>query len=179
MRKILNLFIIGVMASGLIATSAAQGAGPAGGAPGAGHEGRAPGKGPGGGMRMMGKMSDEILAKLNLTKEQKAKIEALKKKNQAKMDELRKGFQQGGKGTPGNDGDRKAGMEKMRAAMKAQHEDLMKILTPAQQAQFEKEVKAMREKMMKERGGVGGPGGPGGEAPKNGKKGKGGGGGGL
>jgi len=157
-------FAVAIMA--LNSVSFAQGAGPQGGAPGVGQQGGRRGGGQGmGGMRRMGgarmaQRNKELFAKLNLTADQKKKIEALQKKHQEKM---RATFTQAG----GPSADRQALMEKFREMQKGYRAELMKILTPAQEKQYSAAVKEMREKMRKERG-QGGPGGAPGRRPGQG-----------
>ena len=83
MKKILSMFVATAMMSALAVSSFAQGAGPKGGAPGQG-------KGPGGkqGKRNPMGMDAEILAKLNLTEDQKKSVKKLKEDTQKKFKEV-------------------------------------------------------------------------------------------
>lgn len=144
MKKIWITMIAIVAAASLTTGALAQGAGPKNGAPGVG-QGKGQGKGqPGQGERRMGggmrKMQEEIIAKLNLSKEQKAKVEALRKKQQAEFEKIRQG---------GERPDR----EKMKAMMEKNNKDFMAILTPQQQAQYKKLMEEARAKWQKENGG--------------------------
>lgn len=191
MKKFLSVtFAVALMA----AISFGQAAGPRNGAPGGVQGGRQGQPGQGGGRMMMGgrmsKMQDEILAKLNppLTKDQKAKIEALRKKQAAEFEKMRgqmgapgarggatggaKGGAKGGttNGTGQRTGAPPAGgansdmREKFRTMMEKNQKDFMAILTKPQQTQYEKLMKEAIEKMRKERGGAPGAGGKAGGA---------------
>ena len=162
MNRIVKLFCSGEAVMALGTGVFAQDAGPKGkGGQGQGQFRQGPGgqgkKGPG--MRV-GRMQQEVLAKLNLTAAQKAKIEALNKKMQAEVQKLMQG------------GDREQMREKFRPLMEQHRKDLMAILTKEQQVKYEQLVKEAREKMRQGRGGPGGQG-PAGGAGKG--KGKGGG----
>lgn len=140
------LILAAVMA---LATSAfAQNPGPKSGPPKPGAQAGQEGKRPGG-MRMGFGMSDQVLAKLNLTSAQKQKVEALRTKLRAEMEKMRAA------NGPNNRPDR----EKMRAVFEKYQKEFMAILTPEQKKKLEAERKAMMEKFRKE----GGPGGPGGK----------------
>ncbi len=186
MKNVIKMFIatavMGVMTVSAFAQGAGPGQGKAGGAAGAGQQG---GKGQGGQRRGgMMSMDAEVLAKLNLTDGQKTKVKALKESTQKKVQELFKsmggpgaagagaGKDKGaGKAGAGGAGGNFAGMrEKMKPIMDAYQSGMKAILTPPQQAAYEKGVKEAREKM---KAGRGGPGGPGGAAGKTGKGGKG------
>ncbi len=182
MKNVIKMFVaIAVM--GVISVSAfAQGAGPGGAKSGAGQKGGAKAGGPGGGQRrgggMMG-MDSEILAKLGLNAKQNAAVKALKDATKAKSEALMKSL---GFGTPPAKGSPPAQRPKPTDAQKAQfkaigegyHSGLAKILTPAQMTNYDKEMKAAREKMRAAFGG-GKPGGPPGAGAGAGKgKGKGG-----
>ncbi len=150
MKKILTLVGIVAMLGAFATASFAQKPGP-GGQGGKTGSGKGPG-GPGGpgqgrGLQMR-KMQGELLAKLGLSADQKAKIAALDKKYQADMQALMK------------NGNPRDNMDKFRALSKTHREAVGKVLTAAQKAKYEQLMKEMREKMMKDRGGKG-PGGPG------------------
>jgi len=168
MKKILTI-LVSTMALAALATSAfAQGAGPKGGFGGRGGQG-GPGGMPGG---RMAKMQGEILAKLNLSADQKKKIDALNAKRQ---EEMKKMFG----GGPPAEGDRDKMREKMRESQKAYRKELDKILKPDQAKKYDALLKEARDKMRAQMGGPGGPGagGPGGRAgggKPGGKGGKGG-----
>lgn len=132
MKKLALSLVVATAALGLAASSFAQQPGP-----------RGAGQRQQGGMRRMGGMNNEILAKLNLTADQKTKIAALQKKSREKMMELRKDFQPGG--------DRSAMRTKLQAMQKENRAELQKILTPAQLKQFDALVKEQRQKMRQQR----------------------------
>lgn len=178
MKNAIKLFVATAIVGALSVSAFAQGAGPAGqkgagkGGPGAAGQ-RGPG---GGGMRRMGDMDGEILAKLNLTDAQKSAIKKLKETMKTKVEALMKSAApkapaKGGdktKGGPaaGGPGGRPSFSPEMRAKFTAIRDDyqagLKKTLTPKQFTDYEKAVKAMREKMRQQFGnrgpGAGGPG---------------------
>lgn len=190
MKNVVKLFVAVAVMSVVTVSAFAQGAGPAkGGAQG----GKAGGPGGPGGMRrgggMMG-MDDAVLAKLNLTADQKKKVAALKDATKKKGEEFRKSLGLGagpgaGKAGAGKAGAGKAGAaggpggqrikltDDQRAKLKAIGEGyqtgLKKILTPTQQASYEKEMKAQREKMRAQFQKAGGPGAAGAGAKGKGK----------
>jgi Spy/CpxP family protein refolding chaperone len=126
-----------------VATSAfGQSAGPKNGAglQGKGKQDKAVGQG-----AMRGKLQQEVLAKLNLTAEQKSQWEAVAKDMRAEMQKLR------GQNQDGKQVDRKAMMEKM----KGYQEKFMAILTPEQKEQYKK---LMQEAVAKARKGKDGKG---------------------
>ena len=188
MKNVIKMFVaIAVM--GVMSVSAfAQGAGP-GGAKGAQAGGKQGGPG-GGGMRRGGggNRDAEVLAKLNLTDGQKAKVKALKEATQKKVQELMKSMGgpggPGGPGTPpgkgggkpgagaggGKGGGNFAGMrEKFKPIMEGYTAGIKGILTPPQYTAYEKGMKEMAAKMKAERAAGGGPGGPGGKGAGKGK----------
>lgn len=149
MKKIYSLLAIGGLALSLSAISFGQDAGPQGGQLGA--QKRQGGRMHGGG-KHMAKLQAEVLAKLNLTADQKAKIEALNKNTQTEVKTIV---------TEGQGGDRQEIGKKIREVQKNHRESLNKILTPAQQAKFKelmmakmKELRAKREKDGKGRQGA-------------------------
>lgn len=128
-------FIVAIIATAaLVAPVLAQDAGPKGFKPGERQEGK--------GRRMMGmrKMQQEMLAKLNLTPQQKQKVEALQKQTQEKMKALMTSA-----------GDQQAKMEKMRQIRTDSRKQMEAILTPAQKAQLKKLMEEARKKMMERR----------------------------
>lgn len=170
MKNVIKMFVaIAVM--GVMSVSAfAQGAGPGGarGPQAGGKQG-----GPGGGMkRGFGNRDAEVLAKLNLTDGQKAKVKALKEETQKKVQELMKSM--GGPGGPppgkgggkpgagagaGRPGGNFPGMrEKFKPIMEAYNAGIKAILTPPQYAAYEKGMKEMNEKRKAERDAAGGAG---------------------
>jgi Spy/CpxP family protein refolding chaperone len=166
MKKILTVLASTIALAALATSAFAQGAGPKGGGPGFGGPG-GPGGQRGGGMMggRMAKMQEGVLAKLNLTPDQKKKVDALNVKRQAEMEKMFKGG-------PPAEGDRDKMREKMRESQKAYRKDLDKILKPEQSKKYDELMKAEREKMRSQFGG--GPGGPGGAGKPGGKGGKGG-----
>ncbi|MBS1705066.1 MAG: hypothetical protein JST40_04270 [Armatimonadetes bacterium] len=151
MKSILKLVSVAALAAMVIGSSFAQTPpGPRGG-------GKGPANGQQGGQRMRGggmmKMQQEIFAKLNLTADQKKKIEALNKKTGDAMRALENKKPE----------ERRTAMQKIRE----DHQNaLMKILTPKQQQEYKKLMKEQMEKFRKEH--PGGPGGPNGGAPNKG-----------
>ena len=178
MKNVIKMFVaIAVM--GVMSVSAfAQGAGPGGAVGGAaGAKQGAHGAKGGGGMRR-GNMDAEVLAKLNLTDGQKAKVKALKEATQKKMQELMKSMGGPGAGGPGKAGGPGAGKpggnfagmrEKFKPIMDSYNAGLKGILTPPQFTAYEKGMKEMREKMKAERAAGGGPGTPPGKGAGKGK----------
>ena len=144
-----KLLILSVCASalGLTASALAQAAGPAGGAP-KGPEVRQ-GKGD---RKALQKMQEEILAKLNLTDEQKAKIKAHEEEMKTKMQALRKG----NKGAKG-DGKSEDVKEKIKALRKEQQAFMKQTLTKDQMREFQK-LRAEKLKEMREKSAPGTPG---------------------
>jgi Spy/CpxP family protein refolding chaperone len=162
MKKLITIMIAGALAASFATSAFAQGAGPRGGGVQGGQGGIGGGKGQrqGGGMRMM-KMQQELMAKLNLTTAQKTKIEAINKKFADDMKTLRE---------KAKTGDRKALQPEFRKAQMAHREEIAAVLTAEQKKKYQEEMKAMMEKMRKERGGDGkwGQNGKGGKAGKGG-----------
>jgi hypothetical protein len=124
-------------------------------------------------------MDTEILAKLGLNAKQNAAVKALKESTKTKGEALRKSL---GFGTPPAKGSppaerpklTKEQMAQLKAIGEGYHAGLAKILTPTQMTNYDKEMKAAREKMRAAFGGgkAGGPPGAGAGAGKG--KGKGG-----
>ena len=77
-------------------------------------------------------MSDQVLAKLNLTPAQKQKVDALRTKLRTEMEKMRAA------NGPNNRPDR----EKMRAVFEKYQKEFMAILTPEQKKKLEAERKA-------------------------------------
>ncbi len=159
MKKIFTLVGIVAAVGALATASFAQKPGPGGQGGQGGKFGGGQG-GPGQGrMQGMRKMQEEILAKLNLTADQKSKIKALNDKFQKDIQALMKS------------GDPQSNRDKFRELSKNHRDAMMKILTPAQQTQYKKLIDEARKKF----GGPGGPGGAGaGKGPGKGGGGKGG-----
>ena len=175
MKNVLKIFVATAVMGVLAVSAFAQGAGPTAGGKG-GPQAGGKGKGPGGGRRGMLQMDTEILAKLKLTPDQDKKVKALKADTQKKAEALRKSLGAGkggakaggakaGAGAPpaGGPGGRPQISPEVREKMKAINEGyvagLKKILTPNQFSTYEKEVKAMRDKMKAQFGNrAGGPG---------------------
>lgn len=127
-----------IVAIGALATTAfSQSAGPKGKA-----DSKAQGKGTAqarsGGPGFLG--GGKIMDQLNLTPDQKSRIEALQAKMRDQMKQLM--------GNRQNNAEQKANLQKVRAIREQFEKDFMAILTPAQQAK----LKALREEMMKNRG---------------------------
>lgn len=150
MNKLILSALIAVLSLGLGQVSHAQDAGPKKG------KGAQAGKGMPGGR--MAKMNQEIFQKLNLTKDQEAKMKELGKKQQEAM---KSAFEAAG-------GDREKMMASMRELRPKMEADMKKILTDAQFKKYETLRKEMREKMRGQGRGPGGPGGPGAGKPGGG-----------
>ena len=174
MKNVIKMFVAVAIMGTMSVSAFAQGAGP-GGAKGGPAGGQ---KGPGGQRRGgMMKLDEEVLAKLNLTADQKSKVKALKEATTKKVQELMKasGFGKpggpGAAGKPGGPGAAGGGMrEKMKPIMDGYTNGMKAILTPTQFTAYEKGVKEARAKMRAQFGG-GKPGGPGGPAGAGKKKG--------
>lgn len=167
MKKIALTLIVMGAAIGLASESFAQAAGPRGGQGGPGQGGPGgPGGGQrrGGGMRRMQEVQAKILTQLKVTPAQKTKIDALNKKTQAKMQDLRKDFKPGG--------DMSGIREKFRGLQEEHKKGLKGILTAEQFKKFETMQKAEMAKLRQQRG-QGGPGGPGAGRPGAGRPGAG------
>lgn len=107
----------------------------------------------GGGMFGNPKMFEEVAKKLNLTADQKTKLQKVQKDFQAKMEAMRPKNAKNGERPKLTDDQRK----KFMATFEDYQKKVNAILTPAQQ----KKLKEIREEAMKKfRGGPGGPGGP-------------------
>ena len=129
MKKILLLTLC-ASALGLASSAFAQAAGPVGGAP------RRPPPSTTVAARAMEKMNEEILAKLNLTDDQKAKLKAHKEEMAAKAKELK-----GAKGA----GKTEEVKEKVKALRKENQKFMKELLTKDQMKEFTK----LRREAMK------------------------------
>lgn len=125
MNKIWTILGISALAMSLATTSFAQSAGPKG-----GSLGQATGAGGHKGQEGAMKVNREILAQLNLTRDEQAKIKVLEKDTKEKIKTLRQ--------SPAAVTDKKALREQVRAIQKGYRESLMQILTTDQQAQYKK-----------------------------------------
>ena len=143
MSKIWTAFGIGVALMGLATSSFAQAAGPKGGATGLDQ---GVGKGQGQRLQALAKVNKEILAKLDLSKQQQRQVEAHQKKSQAAMQALREKAQ-GLK-------DRKGLVEELQKIQKESRDGMLKILTAEQQAKYKELLQAAIEKLRKDGGGV-------------------------
>lgn len=142
MRKFVNCLVAVLVTATLVSSVSAQVAGPQGGAPvdksaHAGHSG---------GWMHLWKMNQEILAKLNLSDDQKAKVKALEETAKTKVKALMTERK-----APGAD------MEKIKAEGKAirkdVHDQLLAILSRDQAKQYKVLWKEAVEKAKKEKGG--------------------------
>ncbi len=140
MKRMVKIASVVVLATSLFAVSFAQGAGPKGGAPKEGQHARGP--------ENRFQMLEKVLNQLDLNKDQKSKIKDLIKKTRDELKDVRKDAKPGADGKPDP-----AVRDKVRGIMKTFHEDLFKILTPAQQDKF----KQLMKDEMKKNGGPGGP----------------------
>lgn len=118
MKKTLSFLCTAAIALSLAATAGAQAAGP--------KEGQKPAFGSEKRQAAMKKMRAELLAKLDLSDEQKQKVEALDKKFAEDLKAAMKASK----------GDREAAKGKMGEMRKSHQEAMMKILTPEQQRKF-------------------------------------------
>ena len=171
MKRLAMMVVASVAVMGLATSALAQAAGPKGGGGlQQGGKGQA-GQRQGGGMRMMGggRMEEQILPKLKLSGDQKKKWDAVNKEMQTEMEKIRASMQKAGGAQGQGQGQRQRMSEedrtKMMAKFKAFNDKKMAILTKTQKDLYEKEMKAARDKFMKERGGQGGR--PGGAAGGN------------
>ena len=122
MRKII-LFTLAAAALGVSSSALAQTAGPKGLVP------ASQGKKPKMDRKEMAKLNEEILAKLDLTDEQKSKLEAHKTENEGKMKALRK---------EAKSGDKEATKEKMKALRKENQAFMKNLLTKEQMRKMQK-----------------------------------------
>jgi len=137
MKKLLNVLVGSALLLALAAPAFAQDAGPKQAKPGAGQAGRG---------NMLQQQFEELSKRLKLTADQKTKVKALNEQTMKKMQDARKA---------GN-GDRAAMRPKMMEIRQWQQAEMKKILTPTQQAEFDKYQKEMREKMRAQGGRPGG-----------------------
>ncbi len=135
MKKILIVSFL-TAAFGASTSAFAQAAGPAGGAPQSPVVGKRDRK-------AAQKMNEEILAKLNLTDDQKAKFKAHDEEMRAKMQEVRKGA----RGAPDD------AKEKIKALRKENQEFIKQTLTKDQL----KEMKRLRREAIQAKAGTGAP----------------------
>jgi Spy/CpxP family protein refolding chaperone len=156
MKKILTTIATLALSIALMASAMAQDPGPRGGGPGGpGIDG---GRRGGGNPKMLQKVEDEVLAKLNLSDKQKAEVKKHREKLEKTLKELK---EQGGAGgeARGRGGNREAG-GKMKEAMDAYRDGIKAVLNDEQDKQYDKLMKEAMEKARKARGGEGGkPGG--------------------
>jgi periplasmic protein CpxP/Spy len=130
MKKLLALSLV-VAALGVTSSAFAQAAGPKGLAP------ASEGKGKRLDRKEMERINEEILDKLNLTEDQKAKLKAHKEETAAKLKEARKGA----KG-----GDKEAAKEKAKAIRKENANFMKTLLTKEQMREMQK----LRREAVKE-----------------------------
>lgn len=129
-----------------IATGAfAQAAGPRGGVPGQMGGGRMGGRMNAGRIAELQKMQAELMAKLNLTPDQKKKVDALTAKRNAKMKSLLTDAQKPG-------ADRQKLMDTARGIRDDYNKELNKILTKDQQKKLVTARKEMMEKFRSQSG---------------------------
>jgi len=130
------------------------------------NQGQGQGQGQGGWQRggPRGPMSPddrlkEMIADLNLTADQQAKIKPILVDQQKKMDDLRNDNSSGG--------DRQAMRQKFEQIRTDANQKIRAVLDDKQKAKFDQEEQD-REQRMQRRGGPGGPGGGPGNGPNNG-----------
>lgn len=133
MKKIAFTLIVAVAAFGVTSSAFAQDAGPRSGAPHAGH---------GQGQKKMHEAMKRVLSQLDLSADQKDKIQDLQEKGKAKVQELRE---------KAKTGDKDKAREEYRAFQKENRESIQKILTREQQEKFKTLMKAEIDKMRKDR----------------------------
>jgi hypothetical protein len=143
MKKLITTFIVAGAVLGLSAVSFSQQAG----ANGQGTNRKGQKQRQGGRMGRMGKMQQELLAKLNLSDDQKQKVEAQNKKVAEQLKALV---------AENKDGDRSKLMEKFKSLREENDKALQGILTADQWKKFEVSRKELRKKMRKEQGQKGG-----------------------
>ena len=142
MNKSLKTLIVAALFAGATVTAYAQAAGttgtqtppPAQGKANQGKKGQAGKADP----MLMLKRDTEVLAKLNLTDEQKEGVKKLKSETEAKLKELMKGKTKGD--------DRAAMRTKVKEVVEGYKKGLQEILTPVQFGDYEKGMKAMAKK---------------------------------
>lgn len=136
LKRTLSL-IIAAAALGLSGAAIAQDAGPKGGAPKQGNQGG--NRGPRMNWKRMQEIQKEILAQLNLTADQKKKVEALNKKTADALMALRE-----------KQGDRQAMRAEMRKINDAHRDEFKSILTKEQHQKYrqlmQQKLKELREK---------------------------------
>ncbi|MBX3112789.1 MAG: hypothetical protein KF857_12375 [Fimbriimonadaceae bacterium] len=155
MKNLIKTLIVSGAVMALATASIAQSAGPRGGA-GQGRPGGANGQQM---MKQRQEMMNKIYDQLKLTADQKKKIEALNKDRMAKMQKMfGQGRPAGGaNGRPPANDQRRAEMQKMQKDYEA---SLKKIMGDSKYAEYQKLLKAAREKARANRpGGGGGAGG--------------------
>lgn len=160
MKQFMKVFTMALAMGALIVGANAQAAGPKGGQ-GLGKGSQAKGLG-GGGQRNMQRMLEvrnRVFAQLNLTAEQKSKIEAIDKKHRDAMQKLMQ-----------EPGDRQAKMPKFRELQTKHREEFQAVLTPAQRTRFQELMRAEMQKMREERGKAGSGGRPGGRGKGQGQQ---------
>lgn len=131
MKKTLLTIAVGALALSLSAISLAQEAGPVGGAPKATKRASGP-------LARATKLNHEVLAQLNLTDDQKAKVKDLDTKAN---EDLKKAA-----ADAKVSGDKLAAKEKAKTILKDYRKDLVAILTPDQQKQYKQLYKEAVEK---------------------------------
>lgn len=141
MKKIVKILGVAALVVSLVATSFAQGAGPAAGPP---QQGKHAGH-----MDLFAAVQ-KVLNQLDLSKDQKSQVKSLIKTTRDELKDLRKNTPPPAAGARPDP----ATMEKVRAIRKQFHEDLFKILTPTQQAKFKMLMKQLRDE-QKNKGGAG------------------------
>ena len=142
MKKSLKTLIVAALFAGATVTAYAQAAGTTGnqGTPptqGGAKKGQKGNAGKADPMLML-KRDTEVLAKLNLTDEQKESVKKLKSETEAKLKELMKGKTKGE--------DRAAMRTKVKEVVEGYKKGLQEILTPVQYGDYEKALKAMAKK---------------------------------
>ncbi|MBL8087548.1 MAG: hypothetical protein JNM85_05675 [Chthonomonas sp.] len=137
MKNFVKTFAAFVAILGVVAGAFAQNSGPRGGPGGPGK------KGDGQHRMMLGKKENEMLAKLNLTAEQKSKVKALQDVRDRTFKKLMSDRDPSKREETGN---------KMREAMKRYETALDKILTPAQRTKLTQLREAAKKEMEKRRG---------------------------
>lgn len=141
MNKTLKTLVVAALFVGATVTAFAQSAGPNGSQTPPANQGKAKGKQGKAGKgdpQMMLKRDAEILAKLNLTKEQEESVKKLKSETETKFKDLMKSKTKGD--------DKKELRDKLKEVITGYQNGLKEILTPVQMEDYAKAMKAATRK---------------------------------
>lgn len=163
MKKWMMIALTLVMTTSMVAPAFAQEAGPRG----QGNR-QQQGNRQNNDQQQLRKIEEKVLAQLNLTADQQAKIADLNKRFEAEMKELREQMRgQGGQGRQGGQGGARPGAggpggrgeadnpmrTKMRELTEKRRTELMKILSKEQGERYTKLMREAMQKLRQERGG--------------------------